>query len=629
MNRENNEQARKVLAILALVLATVLVGHIVSVVSFNQKVHTVEGADESSPSYLDLGNREDSTSSWLKRDFDLDGRTVDLSAQTFDGTFYNRTEDTVASWTMTMHIQGDCFVNNAWCGTVEIHQYVGTPQEKVQTLDLRNYRLEDVELDYRNDGDLLIPLQKGDYLIYYPSEKDQELNIKAHSELTMGMIFYYLDDIDLTHYDLEFRYHRSFTEGAGFYAALILLLLWMAIFLAVKVADLSYRRAWKEMELRKSGISYMSDIYDIIYIIDLTRDELVPVYEDEGAGERRLKKAGAQEQLFDLFRQGATESYRPLMQEFLNLSTLSSRLERESLACEYISKPHGWCQARFFAMDRVENEPLRRVLFTVQNINAEKLEMSKVEERISQRHSEQAVKKSLYDSVSRELSTPVLNMISLTQKISAQTDNEAVKGYARDIRQEGTGLLAFINKVQDASKLSAGLLEVNEEEYSLSGLLKEVLGTIQESCAEKNLALKTDIGPAIPDRLSGDRGKLQQILAYLLSNSVKYTQQGSVTLSVFGKQTEGKAHLLLSVKDTGAGMREEDCQRLIESWKAADQDHSHAVDESGLGLNLANGLLELMGSRLNLISVYGEGSEFYFELEQTVLDPAPMGKLEQ
>jgi signal transduction histidine kinase len=75
-------------------------------------------------------------------------------------------------------------------------------------------------------------------------------------------------------------------------------------------------------------------------------------------------------------------------------------------------------------------------------------------------------------------------------------------------------------------------------------------------------------------------------------------------------------------------MREEDVQRLTDSWKAADQDHTHTVDESGLGLNLANGLLELMGSRLNLISVYGEGSEFYFELEQTVLDPAPMGKLE-
>jgi signal transduction histidine kinase len=238
------------------------------------------------------------------------------------------------------------------------------------------------------------------------------------------------------------------------------------------------------------------------------------------------------------------------------------------------------------------------------------------------------VKKSLYDSVSRELSTPVLNMISLTQKVSAQTGDDAIKGYARDIRREGTGLLAFINKVQDASKLSAGLLEISEEEYSLSSLLKEVLGTVQEPCTEKNLALSTDIGPAIPDRLSGDRGKLRQILAYLLSNAVKYTQQGGITLSVFGKQTEGKAHLLISVRDTGAGMREEDVQRLTDSWKAADQDHTHTVDESGLGLNLANGLLELMDSRLNLISVYGEGSEFYFELEQTVLDPAPMGKLE-
>lgn len=88
-----------------------------------------------------------------------------------DGTLYNNTDDAIASWVATINVQGDCFINNAWTGTVEIHQHVGTDKEKTQTLDLRDYNLADVKLDYLYDGDLLIPLQKGDRIVYYPFEK--------------------------------------------------------------------------------------------------------------------------------------------------------------------------------------------------------------------------------------------------------------------------------------------------------------------------------------------------------------------------------------------------------------------------------------------------------------------------
>ena len=216
MNRDNQEWMKKMLAVLAVLIIAVLVCHIVSVVSFNQHEYVVQGADDASPSYLSINNREDSTSTWVKRDFDLYGKTVDLLAQTFDATLYNRSSYEISEWMLRIDIKDDCFINNAWCGTMEIHQYTGTEREQVQTLDLRNYDREEVRLDYLYDGDLLIPLVKGDYLIYYPSLKDSEFPIKGNSELTMGMIFYYEDTIDLSGYEITYRYHEKFTDGWGF-----------------------------------------------------------------------------------------------------------------------------------------------------------------------------------------------------------------------------------------------------------------------------------------------------------------------------------------------------------------------------------------------------------------------------
>jgi hypothetical protein len=267
MKEYNQEGTKKILAILTIIILTVLVGHIVSTVSFNQKIHTAKGADDSKQSYMSFANRVDSTSSWLKRDFKLNGKTVDLKANTIDGTFINHAAHDIVSWKMTLQIKGDCFINNAWCGTMEIHQFVGTDKEKVQTLDLRNYKLEDVELEHLYDGDLLIPLKKGDFLIYYPSKKDDELPIAADSELTIGTIFYYLDSVDLSDYEVSYSYHRSYTEGIGFYTLIVLCIIWLGLLIAMVVAKITYHRAVNEMELRTSGISYMSDIYDIIYII--------------------------------------------------------------------------------------------------------------------------------------------------------------------------------------------------------------------------------------------------------------------------------------------------------------------------------------------------------------------------
>ena len=384
MNRDNQEWMKKTLAVLAVLIIAVLVCHIVSVVSFNQHEYVVQGADDASTSYLSINNREDSTSTWVKRDFDLYGKTVDLLAQTFDATLYNRSSYEISEWMLRIDIKDDCFINNAWCGTMEIHQYTGTDKEQVQTLDLRAYDRKEVKLDYLYDGDLLIPLVKGDYLIYYPSLKDSEFPIKGNSELTMGMIFYYEDTIDLSGYEITYRYHEKFTDGWGFYAVIVLLVLWSIGFTAQAVSSVSYKRAWQEMENRKSGISYMSDIYENIYIIDLENDEMTPLHSATESERIMMRNAGAREHLLNMLEQDATEPYKRHIRKFADLKTLDKRLDKKSIACEYQSNANGWCQARFFSMDREPGKPLVRTIFTIQIINEEKLEMERIEESMQE-----------------------------------------------------------------------------------------------------------------------------------------------------------------------------------------------------------------------------------------------------
>ena len=415
MTRNDQEWIKKSIAVLTVVIVAVLVGQIISVASFNQNEYVVRGEEQDSLSYMDLGNREDSTSTWVKRDFDLYGKTVDLQAQTFDATLYNRSSYEISDWMLRIDIQDDCFINNAWCGTMEIHQYTGTDREQVQTLDLRQYDREEVALDYLYDGDLLIPLTAGDYLIYYPSLKDQEIPIRGNAELTMGMIFYYLDTIDLSGYEIRYRYHKKYTEGPGFYAVLLLLALWCIAFTAQRVSVFSYRRAWREMEARKAGISYLSDIYENIFLIDLENDEMTPLHSATETERIMVRNAGAREHLLRMLAQDADTPYRERVQSFADLKTLDGRLRKKSIACEYQSRENGWCQARFFTVERENGGPLLRAIFTRQIINEEKLERERMEEDTRETGREEIL----------PLAERVYSLRELTGEISASSSRTA------------------------------------------------------------------------------------------------------------------------------------------------------------------------------------------------------------
>ncbi len=154
---------------------------------------------------------------------------------------------------------------------------------------------------------------------------------------------------------------------------------------------------------------------------------------------------------------------------------------------------------------------------------------------------------------------------------------------------------------------------------------------LAERARTKGLTLTLDCDPDLPSVLSGDDVRLKQIMTNLLTNGVKYTEKGSVTLSVHGEKSgNGKTLILkVAVKDTGIGIREENIDKLFMDFSRMDQVKNRHIEGTGLGLAITKLLVEAMGGQIHVESVYGKGSTFSVEIPQGIADPTPMGNLSQ
>ena len=147
---------------------------------------------------------------------------------------------------------------------------------------------------------------------------------------------------------------------------------------------------------------------------------------------------------------------------------------------------------------------------------------------------------------------------------------------------------------------------------------------------EKGLILTVRIDPTIPRRLIGDDVRLAQILTNLLTNAVKYTPKGTITLQIHLKETtQGSVKLYCAVKDTGIGIRDEDKEKLFSEFSRVEGEKTHKIEGTGLGLPITMKCLMLMGSKLEVESELGQGSLFYFYLTQKIADPTPIGDFEK
>ncbi len=231
-----------------------------------------------------------------------------------------------------------------------------------------------------------------------------------------------------------------------------------------------------------------------------------------------------------------------------------------------------------------------------------------------------------FSSMSHEIRTPINTIIGLNEIILREDISDEVAENARNIQGASKMLLSLINDILDISKIKSGKMEIVNVSYETGALFSEIVNMIWIKTKEKGLEFKLHVDSSIPSMLCGDEVRIKQILINLLNNAVKYTSEGSVTLSIrCERQGVNRVRVWYSVEDTGMGVKKENIPYIFNAFRRVDAEKNRYIEGTGLGLSIVQQLVELMGGEISVNSVYTKGSTFIVSLEQDIIDEKALG----
>ena len=214
--------------------------------------------------------------------------------------------------------------------------------------------------------------------------------------------------------------------------------------------------------------------------------------------------------------------------------------------------------------------------------------------------------------------------------ILRECEDEEILDYAQNIHNASVTLLALINDILDFSKIESGRMELVTEAYSLKNMLQLLESECQLRAEKKGLRLQFEVPEDLPGVLLGDEVRIRQILLNILTNAIKYTETGSVSLTVSCmRQEDNVCDFTYTVRDTGIGIKEENLSRLFEMFDRGDEEKVHNIEGTGLGLSIVERLVKLMHGTIMVESEYGKGSVFTVRIQQKAMGSQLVGKLHE
>ena len=404
----------------------------------------------------------------------------------------------------------------------------------------------------------------------------------------------------------------------------------------------------KEREAKEAALSeskskseFLASIYLSLHEIDLNNDTFseiqshTDITKSVGTAHTQAQaviRRVMEERVMD------TGKARKEFMNFINFDTLEERLKNKiSVAQEFHGRLGFWCRARFILVDRNSDGTLHHVLWAIENIQEEKAERDRLQgERDKLRIEAEKnlaasqAKSAFLANMSHEIRTPINAVLGMDEMILRESRDEDITGYAANIKTAGTNLLSIVNEILDFSKIEAGKMEILPENYDISSVVVDLVNMITERAKDKGLEFNLKTDPSLPKTLFGDSIRIKQCVLNLLTNAVKYTHEGSVSFSVgYTKIDDEKILLNIAVKDSGIGIKEEDMEKLCSPFERIEEGKNKTIEGTGLGMSIVTRLLAMMGSKLEVQSEYGKGSEFSFSIVQLVADWTEVGDINE